>query len=58
MSEYLEIMSDPAHMAAEFTFTLIFDVLIVGIIWPLICRAIKREHLKIDREHGVKHERG
>lgn len=59
---YFEIVSDPAHMAAEITFMLILDVVFLGLMWPLMKMAVKRtvekrvmaEHHTIDVEHGVK----
>lgn len=55
--EWWHIVTDPAHAAAEVTFMLVADVLFAMILWPLIKvalkRAVKREHNKIDAEHGV-----
>lgn len=53
LHHYLEILSDPAHLMAEVTLMLVVDVLFLGLIWPLLRKAIKREHLTIDAEHGV-----
>lgn len=58
LSHYREIMTDPAHMMAEVSLMLIVDVLLLGIIWPLIIRplvkrVVRKEHLTIDAEHGV-----
>ncbi len=62
---YLEILSNPAHLAVELTIFLLIDVLILGLAWPLFkrhCtktakvaaeRAAKEEHKKIDTEHGL-----
>jgi len=55
MHEYFHIVSDPAHMLAEVTNMILVDVIFLGLIWPIVKKAIKREHLKIDREHGVEH---
>ena len=62
-SEYLHILSDPAHMMAEITFMLIIDVIVLGAVWPLMKKAVHRtvekrvqeEHAVIDTEHGVSH---
>ena len=47
LDEYLHIVSDPAHMAAEITFMLLVDVLLLGLVWPFIKRAIRKH----DREN-------
>lgn len=60
--EYVSITLDPAHIGAELTFTLLFDLLIVSLLWGLIFKKmilprIKRDvHAEIDREHGYKHK--
>jgi hypothetical protein len=60
LHHYAEIMSDPAHFFAEVSNTIIIDVLFLGLIWPvikrLVDRRIRREHLRIDAEHGVDHD--
>ncbi|AEV87167.1 hypothetical protein ACWT_6153 [Actinoplanes sp. SE50] len=42
LHHYTEIMTDPAHFAAEITMMLLVDVLFLGLIWPLLRRAIDR----------------
>lgn len=59
MTEFLQevghIVLDPAHLFA----LVIVDVFVLGMLRPLFARAIRREHLLIDNEHGVKnHGRG
>ena len=58
--EYLHIFLDPAHLSAEVTFTIMVDVLFLGLVLPfinkLINNKIRREHKRIDAEHGVKHD--
>lgn len=57
---YWEIMSDPAHLAAEVSLMLLVDVLFLGLIWPLIRayvnRKIRKAHRELDAEHGVTHD--
>jgi len=53
LAAWWHIVADPAHMAAEVTFMILVDLLFLGLIWPLLKRAIVREHHKIDSEHGV-----
>lgn len=59
MEHFLELLSDPAHLAFELFFSLVFDLLILGIIMPFVVKYVKTkvlsEHRKIDAEHGVKH---
>lgn len=56
---YVEILSDPAHLAVEVTLMLLVDVLFLGMIWPVVKRSmnkrVKAEHYVIDNEHGVEH---
>ena len=60
LHHYVEIVSDPAHAAAEITFMLLIDVLVLGLLWPMVRKAIDRrihaEHLAIDAEHGITHD--
>ena len=47
--EYLHIMSDPAHMAAEVTFMILIDVILLGMALPLFKRAIRKHDKEV---HG------
>lgn len=42
MNEYLEILSDPAHSAVEFTFVL-FDVLVISFVKNRIVKHLHRD---------------
>lgn len=53
LHHYGEIVSDPAHVAAELTFIVVIDGLILGLLAPLARRLVRREHNRLDREHGV-----
>lgn len=61
--EYLTILMDPAHLAAELTFTLM-DILILTPLFLLVfagvkrwmATALQREHIRLDAEHGISHE--
>jgi hypothetical protein len=59
LSHYAEILTDPAHLAVEITLMLLVDGIFLGLLWPLMRRAlesrIRREHLAIDAEHGIEH---
>lgn len=61
-SDFMNIASDPAHWAFELMFSLIFDLLIVSLIYGVIIRKIiiprlkKNLHEEIDKEHGIVHD--
>ena len=52
---YLDLMTDPAHLMFEMTLTVVQDVVIGAILWPIIKRATGRFHRELDLEHGVTH---
>lgn len=60
---FTEIVTDPAHAAAEIFFMLVIDGLLLGVVVPLLKRSLTRtlrrdihfEHHVIDAEHGVSH---
>jgi hypothetical protein len=58
-AEYWEILSNPAHMAVEITLMFLIDVILLGLLWPLVRRFIEarlhRQHEQFDREHGIHH---
>ena len=53
----MELVTDPAHLAYEVLTTALIEGLILGLLWPLIKRRIRREveaeHTVLDIEHGV-----
>lgn len=54
---YLQILLDPAHLAAEVTLFLLLDVVILGLLWSKIAkRKLARAHAEIDEEHGYVHD--
>jgi hypothetical protein len=59
LHEYWSILTDPAHVSVEFTLTLLFDGLLLGVLWPLIRgyfnRVLERQHAALDEEHGIVH---
>ena len=59
LEEYWEILSNPAHMAVEITLMFIIDVILLGLLWPLVRRFIDfklhAQHRQFDREHGIHH---
>jgi hypothetical protein len=48
---YLDLVSDPAHIAFEMT----YEFLTALIFYPVIRFTVKRLHRQWDKEHGVKH---
>jgi hypothetical protein len=59
IAEYIAILTDPAHMAVEFTFMTVVDGLLLGLLWPFVRRFIdakmRKQHEEFDREHGIQH---
>ena len=57
--EYVSLLTDPAHIALELTFLVTVDLLLVGLLWPLIKRfldvKLHKQHEQFDREHGIHH---
>lgn len=53
---YWTNLADPAHLAAELTYFVVLDVLLLGLVltW-LNKRRVEREHRRIDAEHGYVH---
>jgi hypothetical protein len=58
-AEYVSLMTDPAHVAVEFTFLVVVDGILVGLLWPLIKAFVdvklRKQHEQFDREHGIHH---
>lgn len=61
---YIDIMTDPGHILAEFTFSLL-DLVVLGpvlvLLWAMFSRWLKnklnKEHKKFDEDHGVCHNK-
>lgn len=57
-----EIFTDPAHILAELGWTIIQDVLIIGVLYGVVFKRIllpklrKDIHREIDLEHGIQHK--
>lgn len=64
LAEYFEIITDPAHGLAEFTYSIFIDLVIFGLLWTTVWTKwlkpkLKREvHNEIDRSHGYVHNEG
>lgn len=56
-----EIFTDTNHILAELGWTIVQDVIIIGVLYNLVFKRmilpkIKRQvHEEIDREHGITH---
>lgn len=57
---YFGLLTDPAHLAFEVTFSIFFDIIVVGlIVQKLIIPKLRKDiHKEIDQEHGITHENG
>lgn len=56
LHHYTEIMTDPAHLAAEVSLMLVVDVLFLGMIWPLVRRTVDRR-VRADRRPASDEDR-
>ena len=56
---YWHILSDPAHVAVEITLTILLDVVLLGMFWPMLKTYVNsrlaRQHEQLDAEHGITH---
>jgi hypothetical protein len=59
LAEYWSILADPAHISVELTLMLVFDGLLLGLLWPMVRRFVdaklSTQHEQYDREHGIHH---
>lgn len=57
--EYLELLGSPAHWLFELTFSLIFDIIVIALIYGIVIKKIiiprlrKKIHAEVDQEHGI-----
>lgn len=60
-TDFMSIATDPAHLAFEFVFSIVFDFIIVTLLYGVVFKKLilpklkKSIHEEIDREHGVEH---
>lgn len=60
-SDFMSIATDPAHLLFEFLFSIVFDFIIVTLLYGIVVRKIiiprlrKSLHDELDLEHGVEH---
>lgn len=50
--QYIELVTDPAHLMLELTLIILIDVIIGMVAWPFIKRAIARHD---EKKHAHKH---
>jgi len=61
-AEFWALFTDPAHAMAELAMSMIWDIVIITLIYQLLIkrwlypRWSKRLHQEIDTEHGVDHD--
>jgi hypothetical protein len=58
--DYISVAFDPAHIFAELTYQLVFDVLVLFLLWskfakPYFEAKLKQQHKELDAEHGIDH---
>lgn len=49
------LLTDPAHITSELFFDGLETAVAFAIAWVLGRRALRREHARLDLEHGVEH---
>lgn len=62
LDHYVELLSDPAHLAVEVTLMIVVDGLMLGLLWPavrkLIDRRVTRTHREVEPHCGILAEIG
>lgn len=56
--DYVATQFDPAHLLSELGFTIVFDFILLWLVWGKILkpRIMKQVHKELDAEHGITHE--
>jgi hypothetical protein len=56
--DYVHTQFDPAHLLSELGFTIVFDFVLLWLVWGKILkpRIMKQVHAELDAEHGITHE--
>lgn len=58
-AEFADIVSSPAHWVFELMFSVLFDVIVISVIYGILIKKViipklrKSIHDEIDKEHGV-----
>lgn len=58
--DYVSTQFDPAHLLSELGFTIIFDLILIWLVWgklikPYLRRQFEKQHEELDQEHGIVH---
>jgi ABC-type nickel/cobalt efflux system permease component RcnA len=58
--DYLSTQFDPAHLLSELGFTIIFDLILVWLVWgklikPYLDKRVNQAHTDFDTDHGITH---
>lgn len=62
VTEYWDLLIDPAHAMSEITMSILWDIVIITLLYQLLVkrvlypRWVNRVHKEIDAEHGVDHD--
>lgn len=60
--DFLSVAFDPAHILAELFFTIVFDGLVLAVLYQIVFKQLilprlRRDiHRQIDEEHGLGHD--
>jgi hypothetical protein len=54
-SEYLNLLTDPAHFFYELTLNIGMDIIVIGLLIPLVWRSIRKHD---EEYHGGRHDHG
>lgn len=60
LHQYLSVQFDPVHLLSELGFTVVFDFLLLFVLWgkiikPYLNRRMNQLHQQLDAEHHVEH---
>lgn len=50
------LLTDPPHATSELIYSAIENIVVLTVGYWLAKRRIRKEHVRIDREHGHRHE--
>jgi hypothetical protein len=59
MTEFADLLSSPAHWAFELLFSVLFDLIVISLIYGIVIKKViiprlkKTLHDEIDKEHGI-----
>lgn len=57
--EFMELLNSPAHWAFELLFSILFDLVIITLLYGILIKKViipklrKSIHDEIDKEHGI-----